>query len=177
MLLIQKSIIERAGSRGVRGWSSVEEQGKSLFGHKVEQSRDGSLFAVWRMVVRKTTSIGCTSPGPLVNDTTAKMTPMEDPLDQLVSSLAAFDPFARSGPILVLNVDRKLSRHEANSLSYTPGGKWTVVVYDRMGHFLKAYDNIHAPKAYINKIKSVHPGCRMCYMLTTTYERKMMSSR
>jgi len=105
------------------------------------------------------------------------MTFAEDPLDQLVNTLASFDPFSRRRPILVVNVDRNLSHHHANPLSYTPGGKWTVVVYDKMGDFLKAYDNIHAPKAYINKIRSEHPGCRMCYMLTTTYERKMMSSR
>jgi hypothetical protein len=101
----------------------------------------------------------------------------QDPLDELVNQIEQLDPFLRRRPLLVMNVDRNRSRHQAHPLSSTPGGKWTVVVYDRAGKSLLAYPNIHAPKAYINKIRFEHPGCHLCYMLTTTYEKKMIAAR
>ena len=96
-----------------------------------------------------------------------------DPVDELVNRLVRFDPFHKA-PLLVLNVDRDLSPRTAHPLSSTPGGEWTVIVYDSKGKYLKAYSNIHRPKKYIAQIENDHPGCQLCCVLTSDYVKKVM---
>ena len=98
-----------------------------------------------------------------------------DALDDLIDRLARLDPFLeRSSRLLVLDVQRDLSDRKAHPLSSRPGGRYTVIVYDERGRFLKAYGNIHSPKAYINKIRVDHPACLLCYILTSHYERRCL---
>ena len=100
-----------------------------------------------------------------------------DALDDLVGSLAAFDPFEqRASHLAALDVDRSVSHRNCHQLSLTTGGQYTVLVYEWSGKFLLAYDNIHKPEAYIRKIRAEHPRAYLSYMSTAAYQRKKLTS-
>jgi hypothetical protein len=123
------------------------------------------------------TMVGRTNPDPVRLLPQRLLDPKEDALDDLIDRLGRLDPFVRqSASLLVLDVQRNLSNRQAHPLSSHPGGRYTVIVYDDGGRYLKAYNNIHKPKNYIKKVQSEHPRCHLCYMLTEKYERKPLGN-